>query len=87
MLYDSDVGQSWVLVLARRPSAAGKAFVSISAPDGSKPLKMFPIVFDERGEGSSWLVTSADISTFNHVQVRDASGTLLAEGTAAADHS
>jgi hypothetical protein len=61
--------------------------VTISAPDGSKPLKLFPITFDERGEGSSWLVTSADISKFNHVELRDATGNVLAQGTATADHS
>jgi hypothetical protein len=87
VLYDSDVGQSWVLVLARRPVPSGKAFVTISSPDGGKPLRMFPITFDERGEGSTWLVTSADISTFEHVEVRDANGTLLAQGTASEDHS
>jgi hypothetical protein len=87
VLYDSDIGQSWVLVLARQPSSGGKAFVTISAPDGSKPLKLFPITFDERGEGSSWLVTSADISKFNHVELRDATGNVLAQGTATADHS
>src|SRR5437762_2803734 len=72
VLYDSDIGQSWVLVLARRASPGGKAFVTISSPDGGKPLKLFPIAFDDRGEGSSWLVTSADISKFDHLQVRDA---------------
>jgi hypothetical protein len=87
VLYDSDIGQSWVLVLARQPTAGGKAFVTITAPDGAKPLKLFPLTFDERGEGSSWLVTSADISKFNHVELRDAQGNLLAEGTAANDHS
>jgi Putative zinc-finger len=87
VLYDSDVGQSWVLVLARQPVPDGKAFVTISSPDGGKPLRLFPLQFDERGEGSSWLVTSADISLFNHVELRDANGTLLAQGTAAPDHS
>jgi hypothetical protein len=87
VLYDSDIGQSWVLVLARQPSSGGKAFVTITSPDGGRPLKLFPLVFDERGEGSSWLVTSADISTFNHVQLRDAQGNLIAEGTATDDHA
>ena len=87
VLYDSDIGQSWVLVLARRASPGGKAFVTISSPDGGKPLKLFPIAFDDRGEGSSWLVTSADISKFDHLQVRDAKGNLLAEGTASDDRS
>lgn len=87
VMYDSDIGQSWILVLARQPSAGGKALATISAPDGSKPLQMFPIVFDERGEGSSWLVTSADISKFNHVELHDAQGNLLAQGTATDDHS
>jgi hypothetical protein len=48
---------------------------------------MFPIHFDESGEGSTWLVTRADISSFDHVQVWDANGTLLAEGTAAPYHA
>ena len=74
-------------MLARQPVASGKAFVTINSPDGGKPLRMFPIQFDERGEGSTWLVTSADISAFNHVQLWDANGTLLAQGTAAPDHS
>lgn len=87
VLYDSDVGQSWVLVLARQPVASGKAFVTIASPDGGKPLRLFPIQFDARGEGSTWLVTSADITRFDHVQLRGPDGTLLAEGTAAPDHS
>jgi hypothetical protein len=32
-------------------------------------------------------VTSADISKFNHVELRDAQGNLLAQGTATDDHS
>ena len=87
VLYDSDVGQSWVLVLARRPVGSGKAFVTIGSPDGGKPLKLFAIQFDERGDGSTWLVTSADISRFDHVELRGPDGTLLADGTAAPDHS
>lgn len=87
VLYDSDIGQSWVLVLARQPTSGGKAFVTITSPDGGKPLRLFPLAFDERGEGSSWLVTSADIAKFNHVQLRDAHGDLIAEGTATDDHS
>jgi anti-sigma factor RsiW len=87
VLYDSDVGQSWVLVLARRPVGSGKAFVTIGSPDGGKPLKLFAIQFDERGDGSTWLVTSADISRFDHVQLWGPDGTLLADGTAAPDHS
>jgi hypothetical protein len=74
-------------VLARQPTSGGKAFVTITSPEGAKPLKLFPLVFDERGEGSSWLVTSADISMFNHVELRDSHGTLLAEGTATDDRS
>ena len=61
--------------------------MTIGSPDGGKPLKLSPIQFDERGEGSSWLVTSADISRFARVQLWGPDGTLLADGTAAPDHS
>ncbi|HEY1331459.1 MAG TPA: zf-HC2 domain-containing protein [Actinomycetota bacterium] len=80
VFYDSDEGQSWVLVLARAPGMTGKANVALSTPDG-RTIKMFPMMFDERGDGSSWLVTSADISDFNSVQLTGPSG-VIAHGTA-----
>src|SRR4029077_14092656 len=68
VLYDSEVGQSWVLVLARAPGMTGKANVTLSAPDG-RIINMFPMPFDERRDGSSCLVTGANIASFNAVRL------------------
>lgn len=83
ILYDSDIGQSWVLVLAREAGATGEATVTLSSTDG-RTIKLLPMKFDSRGDGSSWLVTSANISRFDRVQVTAPDGTLLASGTATA---
>jgi len=82
VLYDSDVGQSWVLVLARQATGAGTANVTLTSKSGSKAIKMFPLTFDARGEGSTWLVTSADISSYDHVVLQAPDGTVIAETTA-----
>lgn len=81
VLYDSDIGQSWVLVLARAPGMTGKANVTLSAPDG-RTIPMFPMTFDERGDASSWLVTSANIGPFNAVRLTTPDGQLIASGVA-----
>jgi len=82
ILYDSDIGQSWVLVLARGAGATGEATVTLTSTDG-RTIKLFPIKFDARGDGSSWLVTSANISRFDRVRVTAPDGTLLASGKVA----
>jgi hypothetical protein len=82
ILYDSDIGQSWVLVLARGAGETGEATVTLTSTDG-RTIKLFPMKFDARGDGSSWLVTSANISRFNGVRVTAPDGTLLASGTVA----
>lgn len=82
VLYDSDVGQSWALVLARQATGVRMANVTITSSSGGKPLKMFPMTFDARGEGASWLVTSADISSYEHVVLTAPDGTVIAEATA-----
>ena len=84
VLYDSDVGQSWVLVLARQAGGPGVVNVTLTSANGLHPIKMFPLKFDARGEGSTWMVTSADISSYNHVTLTAPDGTVVAQATA--DH-
>jgi hypothetical protein len=81
ILYDSDHGQSWILVLARAPGYIGSVDVTISAAGGSS-ITLRPLQIDTDGEASSWLVTSSDISPYTQVTLRSSSGTLLATGAA-----
>jgi hypothetical protein len=39
----------------------------------------FPLKFDEGGEGWTGMVTSADISSFDHVVLTSPNGTVVAE--------
>jgi Putative zinc-finger len=81
ILYDSDHGQSWILVLARAPGYLGSVEVTISATGGSS-IHLRPLQIDSDGEASSWLVTSSDISSYTRVALRSSSGMLLATGLA-----
>jgi len=78
ILYDSDVGQSWVLVLVRSPGAEGTVRVVLSSPSGR--IFMHRTEFDSEGSTDAWLVTANDISKFNRVLVYDGSKRLLASG-------
>jgi anti-sigma factor RsiW len=80
VLYDSDRGQSWALVMAHAPGYSGSLNVVLSAP-GGRTISLRAIELDANGEGSTWLVTAADISSFKSVRLTDASGHLLASGT------
>ena len=82
VLYDSNRGQSWVLVLLRSPGGSGTAKVTITG--GGRAIPLFPVELAADGDGATWLVTSADISKVRTVQVTDTSGRLIATGTAAA---
>ena len=42
---------------------------------------MRPIEIGAEGEGSTWLVTAADISAFHTVRLSDQTGRLMAVGT------
>jgi Putative zinc-finger len=77
VLYDSKVGQSWVLVLVRAPGMEGEATVVLSTPDG-KTIRLHPMEFGSGGEASSWLVTSSNLRPFGTVLLRDESGATLA---------
>jgi hypothetical protein len=85
VLYDSDRGQSWALILVRAPGYTGALDVTLVG-DGGRRIDMRPIQIDSDGEGSTWLVTSVDISSFRTVDVRSATGRLLAAGTARPEH-
>jgi hypothetical protein len=80
VLYDSDKGQSWVLVMARAPGYSGSLDVALSSADG-RTIAMRPIQVDADGTGSSWLVTAADISKFRTVRLMDATGRVVASGS------
>jgi hypothetical protein len=78
ILYDSHVGQSWVLVLVRSPGATGTVQVVLKAPH--RQIDMHPTEFSPEGSTDAWLVTSNDISKFDRVLVYDGAGRLLATG-------
>ncbi|HMC37577.1 MAG TPA: hypothetical protein VKK30_06880, partial [Actinomycetota bacterium] len=80
VLYDSDKGQSWILVMARAPGYSGQLEVSVSEP-GGRTIALRPIDIGAEGEGSTWLVTAADISAFHTVRLSDQAGRLMAVGT------
>ena len=81
VLYDSDKGQSWVLVMARVPGYIGQLTVSLSSTNGHT-ISLQPLHVDGAGDGSTWLVTSTDISTFRTVTLRLPNGPVIASGTA-----
>jgi anti-sigma-K factor RskA len=84
ILYDSDRGQSWILVLARAPGYSGDLAVTVSAPSGrSIPLR--PLHLDSGGDASTWLVTSSDISPYDRITVRGPGGSPLASGVAVSE--
>jgi len=81
ILYDSDKGQSWVLVLGRAPGYTGTLTEILSTPSGQS-ISLHPAKPDADGDISNWLVTSSDISKFTLVRVLDDQGRVVATGTA-----
>lgn len=73
VIYDSKVGQSWVLVLSRAPGWEGAANVTLLANDDAR-IDLHPMEFGPGGEGSTWLVTASDLTAFDRVNVWDDSG-------------
>jgi len=82
ILYDSDHGQSWCLILVKDPGLAGQVRVTISTSSG-RTIEFRPIEVDADGEGATWLVTSTDISSYRTVRLFGPDGQVLATGTAA----
>jgi hypothetical protein len=79
VLYDSDRGQSWALVMAHVPGYSGPLAVVLSAPDG-RTIALHSMALDSNGEGSTWLVTAANISSFKTVRLMDSAGRVVASG-------
>lgn len=77
VLYDSNRGQSWALVIVRAPGLTGPIGIRITAPGGHS-IDLRPARLDEEGEGSSWLITSTDISAFSRVTLYGPNGSILA---------
>jgi len=84
VMYDSDQGQSWILVLVRAPGMTGEAQVVVSSP--TRQIELHPFELDGAGSGSSWLVTANDISRFDRVRIVDDSGATIATAHVGYDH-
>ncbi len=69
ILYDSDRGQSWALVLVTAPGYLQPIDVSLVSTSGRTIPLPFPIQIDSDGQGAAWLVTSADISSYPTVRL------------------
>jgi hypothetical protein len=72
VIYDSKVGQSWVLVLVRAPGWEGTANVTLVA--GERTIDLHEMEFGAGGEASTWLVTASDLTRFARVNVWDEEG-------------
>jgi hypothetical protein len=73
VVYDSSVGQSWVLVLVRAPGWEGEVNVTMVAA-GGRTIDLHPLTFDAGGEASTWLVTPSDLRGFDQVNLWDERG-------------
>jgi hypothetical protein len=80
VIYDSKVGQSWVLVLVRAPGWEGTANVTMVA--GDRTIDLHPMEFGTGGEASTWLVTATDLSGFDRVNVWDEDGLIASADVA-----
>jgi anti-sigma factor RsiW len=80
VLYDGDTERSWVLVLVKAPAFSGQKLVaSITSPTG-RSIDLFPMEVDTDGEGSTWLISSGDITGYDSVRITDASDAVVAAG-------
>jgi hypothetical protein len=82
VLYDSTKGQSWGLVLVHAPGFQGEAQVTLHS--STHTIEMRPLAFEASGDASTWLVTGADLRSFNAVTIQQ-HGSLLASGTVTSD--
>ena len=83
VVYDSDVGQSWALILARSPGLTGRVRVFLNSP--SDRIQLRPLSFDSHGEASTWLVSSANLARYDHVRLVDQRGRTLAAAPISSD--
>jgi Putative zinc-finger len=86
LIYDGDPSgdwSSWAIVFAKIPGYTGSATATLLSPDGeSRALP--PIEFQE-GDGTTLLVTYADLTRFDRLTVTSPTGRVLA--TASIDHA
>jgi hypothetical protein len=73
VIYDSKVGQSWVLVLVRAPGLEGTANVTMLT-NGDNTIDLHEMEFGAGGEASTWLVTASDLTGYEKVNVWNADG-------------
>ncbi len=85
VVYDSDISQSWTLVLVRAPGFRGKIAVTLSG--GGQRIPLQPVWIDANGEGSTWMVTTSDLSGFTTVRLTTPTGGLLADATVVGHHT
>lgn len=73
VIYESRTGQSWVLVLSQAPGYVGAVNVTMLAGE-TRRIDLHPLEFGPGGEGSTWLVTSSDLTAYDRVNLWDESG-------------
>jgi hypothetical protein len=78
VIYDAHTNQSWGLVIVTAPGMSGKGFQATLWTAGGKRVRFFPTELDAQGDGSAWIVTSADLHSFNRLTFSAPDGTLLA---------
>jgi hypothetical protein len=75
VIYESNVGQSWALVLCRVPGWEGTVNVTMLAGQ-ERRIDLRPMELGPGGEGSTWLVTSSSLSSYDRVNLWDENGVL-----------
>jgi hypothetical protein len=75
VIYESNVGQSWALVLCRAPGWEGTVNVTMLAGE-ERRIDLRPMELGPGGEGSTWLVTSSNLASYDRVNLWDESGVL-----------
>jgi hypothetical protein len=80
VIYDSKVGQSWVLVLVRAPGREGTANVTMTS--GERTIDLHPLEFGPGGEAATWLVTASDLSGFDRVSIWSDEGPIASSDVA-----
>ena len=81
VLYDSGERQSWGIVLVRAPGVTGTATVTLSSSDGTgagKTIDVGTLKFQPDGDAATWLVTSTDLTPYDHMTITAEDGTVLA---------
>ena len=75
-------GQSWGIVLVRAPGVTGTATVTLSSSDGTgvgnTTIDAGTLKFQPDGDAATWLVTSSDLTPFDHMTITAEDGTVLA---------